>query len=177
MRSILPIGLSLIVSGNTHLSTKSIPPNLKLTYGLRFDLPLYFDDLLGNAAIKEQSFNGTNVDVSEWPKSKLLISPRLGFNWDIKGDRSIVLTGGTGLFTGLLPFVWFTNQPTNAGQMQNMVEFETSELPANFAFNPNYKETLTQNPDMFPSTPGNEVPGAIALWIRILKCLKFGVVM
>jgi hypothetical protein len=46
--------------------------------------------------------------------------------------------------------------------MQNMVEFETSELPANFAFNPNYKETLTQNPDMFPSTPGNEVPGAIA---------------
>lgn len=140
----------------------SITPNLKLTYGLRFDLPLYFDDLLGNAAIKEQSFNGTNVDVSEWPKSKLLISPRLGFNWDIKGDRSIVLTGGTGLFTGLLPFVWFTNQPTNAGQMQNMVEFETSELPANFAFNPNYKETLTQNPDMFPSTPGNEVPGAIA---------------
>ena len=96
----------------------SITPNLKLTYGLRFDLPLYFDDLLGNAAIKEQSFNGTNVDVSEWPKSKLLISPRLGFNWDIKGDRSIVLTGGTGLFTGLLPFVWFTNQPTNAGQMQ-----------------------------------------------------------
>lgn len=92
----------------------------------------------------------------------MLISPRLGFNWDIKGDRSIVLTGGTGLFTGLLPFVWFTNQPTNAGQMQNMVEFETSELPANFAFNPNYKETLTQNPDMFPSTPGNEVPGAIA---------------
>ncbi|MCS2302497.1 hypothetical protein NXX23_07625 [Bacteroides ovatus] len=74
----------------------------------------------------------------------MLISPRLGFNWDIKGDRSIVLTGGTGLFTGLLPFVWFTNQPTNAGQMQNMVEFETSELPANFAFNPNYKETLTQ---------------------------------
>ena len=140
----------------------SITPILKLTYGLRFDLPLYFDDLLGNAAIKEQSFNGTNVDVSEWPKSKLLISPRLGFNWDIKGDRSIVLTGGTGLFTGLLPFVWFTNQPTNAGQMQNMVEFETSELPANFAFNPNYKETLTQNPDMFPSTPGNEVPGAIA---------------
>ena len=51
----------------------SITPNLKLTYGLRFDLPLYFDDLLGNAAIKEQSFNGTNVDVSEWPKSKLLI--------------------------------------------------------------------------------------------------------
>ena len=47
--------------------------------------------MLGNAAIKEQSFNGTNVDVSEWPKSKLLISPRLGFNWDIKGDRSIVL--------------------------------------------------------------------------------------
>src|SRR3712207_5541723 len=86
----------------------SITPNFKLTYGLRFDLPIYFDDMAENEAIKKESFNNTHVDVSKWPKSKLLVSPRLGFNWDVKGDRSIVLTGGTGLFTGLLPFVWFT---------------------------------------------------------------------
>lgn len=140
----------------------SITPNFKLTYGLRFDLPIYFDDMAENEAIKKESFNNTHVDVSKWPKSKLLVSPRLGFNWDVKGDRSIVLTGGTGLFTGLLPFVWFTNQPTNAGQMQNMVEFKKEELPSDFSFNPNYKETLGKYPNLFPTSPDKTVPGSIA---------------
>ncbi|MCK7538627.1 MAG: hypothetical protein MZV63_50535 [Marinilabiliales bacterium] len=44
-----------------------------------------------------------------------MVSPRFGFNWDVKGDRSLQVRGGTGLFTGMLPFVWFTNQPTNSG--------------------------------------------------------------
>jgi hypothetical protein len=32
--------------------------------------------------------------------------PRLGFNWDITGDKTIQVRGGTGIFTGKLPFVW-----------------------------------------------------------------------
>ena len=46
--------------------------------------------------------------------------------------------------------------------MQNMVEFETSELPANFAFNPNYKELLPKIRICFHQLREIEVPGAIA---------------
>ena len=141
----------------------TINPNFRLTGGLRIDVPTYFDDLNGNQAIANETFlNGERVDVSKWPSAKVLWSPRVGFNWDVLGNDKIVITGGTGIFTGMLPFVWFTNQPTNAGQMQNMVEFTREQLPANFKYNPNWRETLEQHPDMFPSVPGETVPGAIA---------------
>ncbi len=141
----------------------SLLRNFKLTYGLRIDVPTYLDDVAGNQAILNETFlNGERVDVSKWPSAKVLWSPRVGFNWDVMDNHKIVVSGGTGIFTGMLPFVWFTNQPTNAGQLQNMVEFEGSELPAGFKYNPNYKETLKQYPQLFPSKPGSEVPGAIA---------------
>lgn len=141
----------------------SILSNFKLTYGLRVDMPMYFNKLEANASISKQEFvNGTHVDVSKWPKTQALLSPRVGFNWDIKSDRSIVLSGGTGIFTGLIPFVWFTNQPSNSGLVQNMVEYNAAALPANFAFNPNYKETLNQYPTLFTATPGVEAPDVIA---------------
>ncbi|MBL7774774.1 MAG: hypothetical protein JNK89_02160 [Saprospiraceae bacterium] len=47
------------------------------------------------------------------PKQTPLISPRLGFNYDIRGDRSAQLRGGSGLFTGRFPFVWIGNQVAN----------------------------------------------------------------
>lgn len=141
----------------------SITPNFRLAYGLRLDMPIYMNSLEGNPAISELSFvDDTHVDVSKWPKTQVLFSPRVGFNWDVKGDRSIVVSGGTGIFTGLLPFVWFTNQPSNSGLIQNMVEYKAKDLPNDFAFNPNYKETLSQHPNLFPATPAEQAPGVIA---------------
>ena len=146
----------------------SITPNFRLSYGIRLDLPMYFNSMIGNDAIlKEEFANGERVDVAKWPKTRVLFSPRLGFNWDIKGDRSIILSGGTGVFTGLLPFVWFTNQPTNAGMIQNKIEIGNSQyssapLPEDFKFYKDYKEVLAKYPDLFPSQPASKLPGSIA---------------
>ena len=93
--------------------------NLKLTGGIRIDLPMYLDGAVDNPGVTGQVFKqNQTVDLSTWPKVKVLWSPRLGFNWDVKGDKSLKIRGGTGIFTGRIPFVWFTNQPTNSGMLQ-----------------------------------------------------------
>ena len=97
----------------------NILDNLKLTYGLRLD-GLFFnnDDLMTNNAIYEYDYDGRHIDTGTWPTSKLTISPRVGFNWDVFGDKSLKVRGGTGLFSGRLPLVFFTNMPTNSNMVQ-----------------------------------------------------------
>jgi Carboxypeptidase regulatory-like domain len=56
---------------------------------------------------------GKDLDNTKFPTKKPLLSPRVGFNWDLNGNRTAVLRGGTGLFTGRFPFVWIGNQQAN----------------------------------------------------------------
>ena len=96
----------------------------KLTYGLRLD-GLFFDnqDLMTNNAIKALDYYTAdgkvrNIDTGKWPSASLTVSPRVGFNWNLTEDKSVTLRGGTGLFSGRLPLVFFTNMPTNSGMVQ-----------------------------------------------------------
>ena len=97
----------------------SATQNFKLTYGLRLD-DLIFDngDLMTNNAIKALDYNGRHIDTGKWPSSKIIFSPRVGFTWDVFGNKSLKFRGGTGLFSGRLPLVFFTNMPTNSGMVQ-----------------------------------------------------------
>lgn len=92
---------------------------LKLTVGLRMDMPIYTTDetdLPRNEFVEGLTWNGgETLDVSKLPAATPLWSPRLGFNYDVKGDRSLQLRGGTGIFTGKIPFVWLSNQASNNG--------------------------------------------------------------
>jgi hypothetical protein len=63
----------------------------------------------------DEKGNPVKVDATKWPKSKIMWSPRIGFNWDVKGDKTMQLRGGSGIFSGRIPFVWLGNQSTNAG--------------------------------------------------------------
>ena len=104
-----------------------ITDKFKLTYGVRFD-NLMFDnkDVKTNDAIYALDFNGQHIDTGKWPDSRIQISPRVGFSWDVLGDKSLKVRGGTGVFTGRLPLVFFTNMPTNSNMVQNQVQFKTT---------------------------------------------------
>ena len=99
----------------------------KLTYGSRFD-GLFFNnsDLMTNNAILELDYNGRHIDTGKWPKSRLTVSPRVGFTWDVFGDKSFKVRGGTGFFSGRLPLVFFTNMPTNGGLVQYQAQIGPS---------------------------------------------------
>ncbi len=56
---------------------------------------------------------GKDLDNNRLPTKKFLLSPRVGFNWDAKGDKSLQIRGGSGLFTGRFPFVWIGNHIGN----------------------------------------------------------------
>jgi hypothetical protein len=100
---------------------------LRLTYGLRFDKPLYFDsaqkaqdviDGTGDYAPNTPYVNPNNgmvqlLDNTQMPSGDWLVSPRIGFNYDVYGDNTLQLRGGSGLFTGRFPFVWLGNQIGN----------------------------------------------------------------
>ena len=101
--------------------------NFKLTAGIRFD-GLFFDnaDLMTNNAVLELDYFGRHVDTGKWPDSRFSISPRVGFTWDVLGDRSLKVRGGTGLFQGRLPLVFFTNMPTNGGMVQYQAQLNAT---------------------------------------------------
>ena len=97
----------------------SINERLKLSYGLRIDALIFNNnDLMTNQAIKDLDYNGRSVDTGKWPDANIIFSPRVGFVWDASGDKSLKVRGGTGLFSGNLPLVFFTNMPTNGGMVQ-----------------------------------------------------------
>ena len=104
----------------------NVSEKFKLTYGVRFDKPLFFDSAENAQEVIDRGFvvadipyvnpnTGETVfiDNTEMPSNKWLISPRVGFNYDVNDDNTFQLRGGSGLFTGRFPFVWLGNQIAN----------------------------------------------------------------
>jgi hypothetical protein len=109
-----------------------IVDNFKLTYGLRID-GLFFNngDLMTNNAIYDLDYNGRHIDTGKWPKSSVTFSPRIGFTYDVLGDKSLKIRGGFGLFSGRLPLVFFTNMPTNSGMIQYQAQINAANAAKN----------------------------------------------
>ena len=93
--------------------------NLRLTLGMRIDVPVFVDKPGNNEGVATQF--GSQYRTSNTPNGQLLYSPRIGFNWDVNNDSKVQLRGGTGVFSGRVPFVWISNSYTNSGLIQGSV--------------------------------------------------------
>jgi hypothetical protein len=85
--------------------------NVVITAGLRYDHPMVLDDPIYNPAVEQ----GLGRRTDQVPSGNGILSPRLGFNWDVYGDRTTQVRGGAGIFTGRHPFVWLSNVYSNTG--------------------------------------------------------------
>ena len=122
--------LSFYLQDNINLSD-----NFKLTAGVRFELPIYPSlEFNRNERVEKATFAPTvnnpsgKYNTVDLPATTLSVSPRIGFNWDIFGNRRLVLRGGTGIFVGRIPFVWIVGQSGDAGVLQTTVT-RTDNIP------------------------------------------------
>ncbi|MGF1532528.1 MAG: TonB-dependent receptor domain-containing protein [Bernardetiaceae bacterium] len=145
--------------------------DLKITAGLRVDMPFYPIDLPSNSVLDAKNKELTDPrdgstfrpDVSVFPKVRPLWSPRVSFNYDVFGDEKLQLRGGTGIFSGRIPFVWLSNQVNGSGVIRNGLGDEgaslgTSDNPFGrpVVFNPDVT-AYKPSPAEFETQLGNEL--------------------
>ncbi|WP_073041584.1 TonB-dependent receptor [Cnuella takakiae] len=125
--------------------------NLTLTAGLRADVPIFGDVFTANAAADALTYrNGAKINTGSGPKTSILWSPRVGYNWDVFGDKKTQVRGGVGIFAGAPPFVWISNQASNNGLDFGSVTYDAGKngvAATNpiFAFNANVNANRPSN--------------------------------
>jgi hypothetical protein len=113
-------------------------PNLTLTGGLRIDAPKFKNTAYDNPVADTMTFrDGSGAPVhytsGSLPGVNLLFSPRLGFNYDLRGEQKTQIRGGTGIFTGRPAYVWISNQVGNTGVLTGFIQATATTA---FPFNP-----------------------------------------
>ena len=99
----------------------------RMSLGVRFELPSYPSlENNYNADFYKLDFGGRHFRTDNVPDASISVSPRIGFNWDVTGERKYILRGGTGLFVGRMPFVWLISAVGNSGMGQTTYVATTS---------------------------------------------------
>lgn len=122
----------------------NISERLKATFGIRFEIPTY-PSLDGNENAEFTKLFAANgsYKTSDMPKARLNVSPRFGFNWDMTGERKYILRGGTGVFTGRMPFVWIVSAVGNSNCDQAQTILYNSKGDDMPSFHDNINDILT----------------------------------
>ena len=113
----------------------NVNSNFKVTAGLRLDKYLYYGmSVASNKEYEKLNFGGEHYRTDYTPSMALNFSPRIGFNWDITGDRKIILRGGTGIFFSRIPNVWLASQPNNSNVSQTIYTKWGDDVPNGITF-------------------------------------------
>jgi len=145
-----------------------VTDNFKFTLGARIDVP-YWEDGLENEDFNTRTIalleaNGRNLQgarVGQGIDANIHFSPRVGFNWDVNGDKSTQIRGGLGIFTSRIPLVWPGGQFNNNGLTAGFIQLTGDAVPA---FNP---DPTTQFQD--PIQGSGSVGGQIDLFAKDFK--------
>jgi hypothetical protein len=113
-----PVDMRFLQTGFYVQDEFEAAPGLRLTGGLRIDIPFFIDKPNKNTLL----FNEFGYDNTDMPSGQVLWSPRVGFNYDINQSGKYQLRGGVGIFTGRIPFVWISNQYTFSGATLGLLD-------------------------------------------------------
>ncbi len=160
------------MQGSLYLQDEmTLSERFKLALGLRAELPYYpsiaeynynkeFAEGWNEEVVNEDG-STTNVhhaiadgegntmygmSTADMPKARVNLSPRLGFNWDLTGERKYIVRGGSGLYTGRLPFVWIVSTVGNSNCLQNQYINSNEETQIKFFQSPD--EIIANNSDL-----------------------------
>ncbi len=149
-------------------------PNLKINIGLRADLPVVSTELKSNVYVGGGVLpngetgpgltfrDGQRLDLGKAPKKQVLYSPRVGFNWDVNDDKKTQVRGGTGIFTGRIPFVLISNQISNNGVGSGSIDASATANP-NLASNPAQIYPFSANASTYRPSTAIAAPSAFNL--------------
>ncbi|HNQ58978.1 MAG TPA: TonB-dependent receptor [Bacteroidales bacterium] len=140
--------------------------NLKLTFGLRVDIPMFLDDPIVNEdfnnniipVLEQNGWDLQGAQTGQMPDVHLLWSPRFGFNWDVFNDQSTQVRGGIGIFTSRIPYVWPGGVYNNNGLMLGgmRVTYVSNPTSPYLIFNPDWNNQPGWKPGD-PVTPSGQI--------------------
>jgi hypothetical protein len=125
----------------------NVTNRLKVTLGVRLDVPFYGQTARFNPEAAELDFrrpDGEQISIrtDRLPSPQYMWSPRMGFNWDVKGDRTFQVRGGTGLFSGRPIYINISNMVNTNGVLQGQIREDNT---SNFPFSPDPNAYIPQN--------------------------------
>ncbi|MBW8772916.1 MAG: TonB-dependent receptor, partial [Gemmatimonadetes bacterium] len=159
--------------------------NLQLTVGLRADVPIFPLTPTTNPKLLSQ----LDFNTGQIPSGNTLWSPRLGFNYDLRGRGDLIVRGGAGVFSGRPAYVWVSNAYTNTGLEQvalNCNGVGTATVPnfSTYGLDPNDQPTACAGagglsnaaPDINFFKSDFKFPQALRLNLGVDKQLPWGMV-
>ena len=152
--------------------------NLKVSYGVRVDVPVWEDGLVNNdfntrtlGLLTAAGKDLQGARVGEAIRTQAHIAPRVGFNYDLNGKKTTQFRGGAGVFTSRLPLVWPGGTYNNNGLSQGAIQITSAADMPVFNPNPSVASQLAPlpNTNLYPRPGSGLTGGNIDLFAKDFK--------